>query len=130
MNQKDAAVADNILRFFAQTHEQPITVKFIMNQFHISVNDSNAYIKLFLADKLIEPIRHPGAPNTDFGVYFLSDAGVRFILFAGGYCKKRRLELYANQNIKFTWIRHWAWFFAFIISFCLNVYFLLLKALE
>lgn len=129
MNKQEAKLADIILNHFANNQSANISVRELNHLFAITPENAQRFINLFLSDVYIEPLRHPGIPEHDFGVYFITNKGVKFIAFDEGYRKKRRYDRYKHQNIQFTWIRHWAWFFAFVLSFFLNLYLLFFKAL-
>lgn len=91
-------------------------------------NELLAAVATFKADELLKNIRHPNVPDVDFGIFHISNKGIKFITTQGGYTKLRRYERYEADNARFTWIRHWAWFFAFVISFFLNLYLLIFEA--
>lgn len=81
-------------------------------------------IATFLEDGFIDFIRHPNIPEHDFGIYTATNKGIKFINHEGGYAKRRRYDNYNKTNIKFTWIRHWVWFYTAIASLILNLYFI------
>lgn len=81
-------------------------------------------IIILLEDGLIDFIRHPNAPQHNFDIYTLTGKGTKFIKFEGGYLDKRRYEMFSKTNTKFTWLRHWVWFYTALLSLLLNIYFI------
>ena len=81
-------------------------------------------ITLFQEDGLIDFIKHPNAPNHNFDIYNVTGKGVKFITFEGGYTDKRLYENYDKVNKRFTVLRHWVWFYSFLISFVANISFI------
>jgi hypothetical protein len=63
-------------------------------------------ITLFQEDGFIDFIKHPNAPEHNFGIYNITGKGVKFITFEGGYTEKRIYENYDKVNKRFTVLRH------------------------
>ncbi len=97
----------------------------LAQKLEIPNENMEAYISILIDDGYLERLVHPSAPDTDFGVYTISKKGIRFINLDGGYTKNRRKEYYENQNLKFTFFRHWIWFIGFLVSLAANVFFLI-----
>lgn len=76
------------------------------------------------ADGFIKSFSNLRVPTPDCDVYCITPQGVNFILHQGGYARKRRFQNYADTNIRFTWMRHWIWFYSAILSILGNIYFI------
>ena len=59
--------------------------------------------------------------NNHFQLYSVSPKAIAFIHHEGGYTNRRRFKNYEKTNIKFTWIRHWVWFYTAVGSLLLNL---------
>jgi hypothetical protein len=81
-------------------------------------------ITLFEEDGFIDFIKHPNAPNHNFGIYNMTGKGLKFITFEGGYTEKRLYENYEKVNKQFTVLRHWVWFYSFLVSLIVNISFI------
>lgn len=82
-------------------------------------------ISTFLTDSHIAIVEHSGAPTHNFNIYHLTGKGLKFITFEGGYTTQRRFEAYHRTNIRFTFVRHWVWFYTAVVSLLANIYFIL-----
>lgn len=111
MNKETAKLYDEYLLEIIQTPNRAFTSEMFPDQF----------IQTALADGFIEAFKHPNAPEHNFGVYTITPTGVKFIVHEGGYTRKRRYKNYEQTNIRFTWIRHWVWFYTALCSLALNL---------
>lgn len=129
MDKVTAILYDKLLREIAKKanngwHTSHISIQAQELGFH-SENQVNSAINLFQEDGLIDFIKHPSVPQHNFGIYGITGKGLKFINYEGGYTEKRRYEKYDKVNKRFTWIRHWVWFYTAVISLICNAFFIL-----
>lgn len=133
MNKITAKNADRFLLFISKNiglnhaFDASLVSKFLTTETSISKDEIASIFALLLKDGFIDFIRHPNAPTHNFGVYNLTLSGHRFIKFDGGYTRQRQFESWQRTNVRFTWIRHWVWFFTSVISVGLNIYFIFFR---
>lgn len=123
-----AKKADDLLKSLPNNNKQAFSatqIEALAIEKNISINDVAFLISIFIEDKVFEKVIHPNVPNHDFGFYLMSHKGLSFIHLRGGYTEQQKVENYTKTNVKFTWIRHWLWFYTSIISLLANTYFIL-----
>lgn len=128
MNKNLARKADSLLKIISKYKNQAWSISRIEEEsitLSISIDDANIFISMFMEDDIFEKFKHPSNPEHDYGLYMLSHKGYKFIHVDGGYTEKQKNDSYNKTNVKFTWIRHWVWFYTSIISLLANVYFIL-----
>lgn len=135
MNKQTADSYDKFLELFNRNpnqawHTSDFTKDLMVPFGFKSIKEVIQAISILLSDGLIEPLRHPSAPNHDLKMYKISHLGVRFILVDGGYAKKVRYNSYEKANVHFTWMRHWLWFIGFILSLLGNIFFMIIYLLK
>ncbi|WP_124019482.1 hypothetical protein [Flavobacterium laiguense] len=128
MDKPTAKLYDSLLKEIAKTPNSPWHVSQIFKNaelvgFTTAIQIETA-ITLFQEDGLIDFIKHPKSPEHNFGIYSITGKGVKFITFEGGYTEKRLYENYDKVNKRFTVVRHWVWFYSFLISFIANISFI------
>lgn len=128
MDKLTAKCYDALLKNLAKMPDNGWHISHIVKNAELVGFDNISQIKLaitlFKADGLIDFIKHPNAPEHDFGIYHITGKGVKFITFEGGYTEKRVYDNYDKVNQRFTVLRHWVWFYGFLISFIVNISFI------
>ena len=135
MNKQTAKQYDNLLREIAKKPRSSWHISHIKSKavtFSINPEEVQNAIATFVNDDFLKIIEVHEGVGDHFQIYSITPRGISFIMHEGGYLKKRRFENYEFTNKRFTWIRHWVWFFGFVLSFLANIYFIvtyLLKSL-
>lgn len=127
MKKEIAILLDIILVAMASNYKQAFNSKMLSPLVGDALTDYqiNEHLHTLLADGYVDAYKHPNAPDSNFGFYFVTPKGIRYIRHEGGYTRRIKTEMYKSDNLKFDWFRHWAWFIAFIISMIGNLYLLL-----
>lgn len=131
MNKETARCYDILLSELCKSPKAPYKISHILqisSKLNFTKEDTDMAVSTFVNDGfllVLEPFDK--SYNNHFQLYNVSPKAVVFITHKGGYIKKVQKDKYKNDNIKFTWYRHWLWFIGFVLSFLLNLYLLFFK---
>lgn len=125
MKKSDSIRIDNLLLSIAKQGKSKIwsveKLRELGKSFDINEFDLYKYISILTADKMLEPISHSSKPKANFGLYKVTDSGIRYIFKEGGYKKYHQYKILSSQDLKFRVFRHWIWFVFSIVSFLINI---------
>lgn len=128
MEKKLARQLDTFLTFLVgafETENKISEQKLLESGETMGINriDTKTILAIIVADGFLEEkiIRTKDSNWVD---YRIKPELRKFIFDQGGYKKKRLEDSYEKQNKIFTNYRHKIWFFGFVASVILNIYFL------
>lgn len=125
MTKKEAAAADLFLRQLAGTYGRVLHKTHIVSYAQscgIDAGQAMRYAALYISDGMLSNHINdvPG-----LHCYTVTAKGMSFIMYKGGYTELMKYERYGKTNIRFTWLRHWVWFYTAMLSLLVNFYFIL-----
>lgn len=119
MDKKTARLYDAFLERIFQNGKY-LNSKIIYKTGHemgITTSQITKAINTFEGDELIIGEAHPEG----FTVFTVHPKAHNFLNQHNGYTRKRVIDMFLFDTIRFIWIRHWLWFFVAIISVLFNI---------
>jgi len=125
MTKKEAEKADTFLKTLVPSFNRVMYKSHLEDKAKscgLDNEECSFFAALFISDGYLEHNLNdvPGSH-----LYKLTDQGFSFVKYKGGYLDQIRNESYDKANTKFTFIRHWVWFWTALVSLILNAYLIL-----